>query len=127
MKNGFETLAEAGMKRLSMVCMTLDGQTVCLKCNRFIEGRHWRSIWFPEKPFEPGGEGRGYMYALCLQCFEELKANGELADEWLPFFEDEIKYLITAQKIPRINTKKLGKTDDELLEMLFGDGLRRRS
>lgn len=107
------------LKKLSSVCFTANGHTVCLKCNKYVEdSKHWRSIFMPSKPFEHGEEGRGYMYALCMPCFEEVMdgKTGMPKEGWLEIFEEEIQYLITQKKIPRFKADM----DGRWIPILFG-------
>ncbi len=57
--------------KLTTVCTTVTSTgemgISCLRCKRTINTKRHEpyvsGFWLPEKPFEPQGEGRSYMYA----------------------------------------------------------------
>ncbi len=122
--------------KLTTVCTTVTSTgemgISCLRCKRPINTKRHESyvsgFWFPEKPFEPQGEGRSYMYAFCHRCGKKIidRKTGKPKKEWVVWFEDEIKATLTVERPPRIKAETLGKTSEEFFNMAFGLGHGRR-
>ncbi len=122
--------------KLTTVCtsVTSTGEMgiSCLRCKRTIHTKRHEpyvsGIWFPEIPFEPQGEGRAYMYVFCHRCGKKIidRKTGKPKKEWVVWFEDEIKAMLTVERPPRMKVETLGKTSDEVVAMLLGHGKMRR-
>ncbi len=122
--------------KLTTVCTTVTSTgemgISCLRCKRPINTKrhepYLSGIWIPEKPFEPQGEGRAYMYAFCSRCAKKIidKKTGKPKKEWVIWFEDEIKARLLVERPPRMKVETLGKTSDEVAAMLLGHGRMRR-
>ena len=104
--------------KLIMVCLTLKLNFVCIKCDKImpLTESHWKGMFCPEKPIVPGLEDVAYIYALCLQCFEEIKdgKTGLPHKTWQDIFEDDIVRIVTMDKYPRVDVKDSGLSDKEI-------------
>ncbi|MBU0778129.1 hypothetical protein KKF82_07710 [Patescibacteria group bacterium] len=78
---------------------------------------HWKGMFNPEKPIAPGLEDTGYVYALCQECFEEIKdeKTGLPHKTWQDIFKDDIVRIVTMEKYPRFNVKDSGLSEKEIL------------
>ncbi len=108
--------------KLTFVCFDLVGKTKCLRCKRTIRGEHIRGIWLPAEPLEAIGKDRGYVYALCPECFVEMmdRQTGKTKSVYYRFFEDEIKAILILGKNPRIKSEQLFGRDGALTKRLLG-------
>ncbi|MDP2767652.1 MAG: hypothetical protein Q8O41_09425 [Candidatus Methanoperedens sp.] len=114
---------------LTFVCLNADGDTLCSKCHKTIGNQaHHKGVWFPERPFEPNGAGRGYVYALCISCYSEIidKKTNMPSNTWLLILEDEIQELITSKRINRIKLDTSKMSGEKVFEeqMFFLTGRR---
>ncbi|MDO8725120.1 MAG: hypothetical protein Q7J35_03515 [Candidatus Methanoperedens sp.] len=105
--------------KLTYVCLNADGDTLCSKCHETIGNQvHHKGIWFPERPFEPNGTGRGYVYALCMPCHEEVvdKKTNMPCKTWLSILEDEIQELITSKRSNRVKLDSSKMSEKRIFE-----------
>lgn len=104
--------------KLVMVCLTLNFDFRCLKCRKTmpITETHYKGMFHPEKPLAPGSGDSAYVYALCVECFDEIKdeKTGYPCDTWQAIFEDEITEIVTLQKHPRVNVEDTGLSEKEI-------------
>ncbi len=116
--------------KLTTVCtiVTSTGEMgiSCLRCKRTINTKRHEpyvsGFWLPEKPFEPQGEGRAYMYAFCHLCGKKIidRKTGRPKKEWVVWFEEEIKAVLTAERSHRIKVDPGEKTSLEYVEDILG-------
>lgn len=104
--------------KLLVVCLTSNCEFVCIKCNKRmpLTERHWKGTFIPDKPLVPNTEKMGYVYALCVKCFEEIKdkETGIPDAKWRKIFEDEITEIVTLKKNRCFNVKDSGLSDQEI-------------
>jgi hypothetical protein len=101
------------------VCLNSDGDTICSKCHKTIGNQaHHKGVWFPERPFEPNGAGRGYVYALCISCHNEIidKKTNTPCKTWLSILEDEIQESISSKRINRIKLDTSKMSEEKIFE-----------
>lgn len=104
--------------KLIMVCLTSNLNFVCIKCNKMmpLTESHWKGMFYPEKPIAPGLEDMGYVYALCRECFEEIKdeKTGLPHKTWQDIFEDDIVRIVTMEKYQLFDVKDTGLSEKQL-------------
>lgn len=91
---------------LTFMCFNMDVGTVYIKCHQTIGNQvHHKGVWFPERPFEPNGAARSYIYALCISCYNEIidEKTNMPCNAWLLFLDDEIQELLTSKRGNRKN------------------------
>ncbi|GEM_PF-7130096 len=120
-----QTLLAAGVKSTHLY-LTIDGKTICFKCDKEIKGSHWKGIWVLGQQFEENGD-RVYIYALCKRCLKKSvgKKTGKVKEKWAIWFEEEIIARLSMGKHPRLklhydpadpaeNQKKTGDDKNEV-------------
>lgn len=91
--------------KLILVCLTSNLNFIFIKCNKKmpLTEFHWKGMFNPEKPIAPGLEDTGYVYALCRECFEEIK------DE-----KTGLPHKTWQEKNPRFDVKESGLSEKQI-------------
>ena len=104
--------------KLILICLTSNLNFICIKCNKKmpLTGFHWKGMFNPEKPIAPGLEDTGYVYALCRECFEEIKdkKTGLPHKTWQDVFKDDIVRIVTMEKNPLFDVKDSGLSEKDI-------------
>src|SRR5450759_2509564 len=102
-----------------------EGNCFCHICRQITNGKRYSGVWYPTKPFEPNGKGRGYVYTLCMPCYKEVKkVQKKDGNTWLKIIEDEIQEGMTLKLKSRtvVDTTNMSEKEFFELQMLLLTG-----